>query len=188
MLNQQIVNFRKIVTLTDGVNVQLLPMTGGDAERLRELFAPISEEDARYLRDNVKESAVTDSWCRDLDYNVVLPIMAMVNNRAVGQASLHFGKGPERHIATVRIFLSRDFRRRGLGSRMIDTLIELARKQDMHILVAQIVADQSKVIKAFQKIGFELYCTLDEFFMLPDGDTRDVAVLLLHLKPKVDEF
>jgi L-amino acid N-acyltransferase YncA len=71
---------------------------------------------------------------------------------------------------------------------MLNKLIELARKQDLHILVAEIVADQSKVIKAFQNLGFELRCTFEDYFMLPDGDTRDVAVLMLCLRPTVDDF
>jgi L-amino acid N-acyltransferase YncA len=188
MLDKQIVNYRRIITLRDGVNVQLRPMTQDDCQMVTELFAPIGEEDARYLRDEVRDPAVVKSWCQGLDYRRVLPLMAVVSERVVGQATLHFGVGPERHTATVRIFLSKDFRRRGLGTKMIETLIELARKQDLQILSAEIVADQSKVVKAFQKIGFELYSTLDDYFMLPDGDTRDVAVLMLHLKREVDEF
>lgn len=188
MLDKQIVNYRKIVTLRDGVNVQMRPMTADDCQMVTSLFASVSQEDARYLRDDVRDPSVVAAWCRDLDYRKVLPLVAVVNERAVGQASLHFGRGPERHIASLRIYLARDFRRRGLGTRMIETMIELARRQDIHIVSAEIVADQSKVIKAFQNLDFELYCTFDDYFMLPDGDTRDVAVLLLPLKRVVDEF
>lgn len=188
MLVKQISTYRNLITLKDGVHVQMRPMTAEDQEGLMALFSPISSEDARYLRDDVRDTAVIEEWCQTLNYRRVLPLVAIVNERIVGQASLHFGKGPERHIAAVRIFLAKDYRRRGLGSKMIQTLIELARKQDIHILVAEIVADQSKVIKAFQNLGFKLYCTFDDYFMLPDGDTRDVATLMLHLKQKVDEF
>jgi len=188
MLDKQILTYRNIATLKDGVLVQIRPMTAADKQCLMELFSPISDGDARYLRDDVRNMAVIKRWCANLDYKRVLPLVAVVNERVVGQASLHFGQGPERHVAAVRIFLAKDYRRRGLGTKMIQTLIELARKQDMHILVAEIVADQSKVIKAFQNIGFKLYCTFDDYFMLPDGDTRDVATLMLHLKQKVDEF
>ncbi len=188
MLEKQIINYRKMVTLKDGVVVQMRPMMSDDKQAVIDLFSPISDEDARYLRDNVRDTAVVEAWCDDLNYSKVLPLIAIVNNRVVGQASLHFGRGPDRHMAKVRIFLATDFRRRGLGTKIIETLIELARKQDIHILVAEIVADQSKVIKAFQNIGFELYCNFDDLFMLPDGDTRDIAVLLLHLKQKFDEF
>lgn len=188
MLPEQIINFREILTLKDGVSVLVRAMTPDDKKRLVELFAPVSEEDLRYLRDNVRDPALVESWFEDLDYNRVLPLIALVKDQVVGQATLHFRSGPERHIGEVRIFLAKNFRRRGLGTRMLNTLIDLARRQDLDILLAEVVADQSKVIKAFQNLGFELRCTFDDYFMLPDGDTRDVAMLFLRLRPKVDEF
>ncbi|MGW8251603.1 MAG: N-acetyltransferase family protein, partial [Anaerolineales bacterium] len=101
---------------------------------------------------------------------------------------LHFRRGPERHIGEVRIFMAKDFRRRGLGTRMLNTLIDLAHRQNLEILLAEVVADQSKVIKAFQNLGFVLRCTFEDYFMLPDGDTRDVAMLFLRLRRKTDVF
>ena len=188
MLPDQIKNYRDIVTLKDGVSVLLRPMTPEDEGRLVELFAPISEEDLRYVRHNVKDPAVIKGWCEDLDYARVLPLLAVVKDRVVGEATLHFRAGPKRHLGEVRIFLAKDFRRRGLGTKMLNKLIELARKQDLYTLIAEIVADQSKVIKAFQNTGFELRCSYDDYFMLPDGDIRDVAILMLRLRPTVDEF
>ena len=188
MLPDQIRNFRDVVTLKDGVNVLLRPMTADDQLALVDLFAPISEEDARYLRNDVKDEAVIQSWCEELDYTRVLPLLALVKDRVVGEATLHFRTGPKRHLGEVRIFLAKDFRRRGLGSKMLNQLIDLARKQDLYTLVAEIVADQSKVIKAFQNLGFELRCVYADYFMLPDGDTRDVAILMYCLRPDIDEF
>ncbi len=188
MLPDQIKNYRDVVTLKDGVNVLLRPMTAEDEQGLIDLFSPISEEDLRFLRDNVRDPAVILDWCENLDYTRVLPLLALVKDRVVGEATLHFRSGPKRHLGEVRIFLAKDFRRRGLGSKMLNKLIELARKQDLYMLIAEIVADQSKVIKAFQNLGFELRCTFEDYFMLPDGDTRDVAVLMVCLRPTVDEF
>lgn len=188
MLEKQIVTYRQLARLKDGVNVLLRPMTPDDEQALIDLFSPISDEDLRYLHDNVRDPEVVRSWCESLDYKRVLPLMALVDDRAVGQASLHFLSGPMRHVAKVRIFLAKDFRRRGLGTKMLDTLINLARKEGAHTLVAEIVADQTKVIKAFQNLGFELRCTFEDYFMFPNGDTRDVVVLTLCLRPKTDEF
>ncbi len=188
MIANAIINYRKIVSLKDGANILMRPMTQEDEQALLDLFMPASDEDVRYLRDNVRDPVIVEAWCASIDYAQVLPLVAIVRDRIVGQATLHFRTGHRRHIGEVRIFLAKDFRRRGLGTKMIETLIELARKQDLHTLKAEIVADQSKVIKAFQTIGFELCCTFDDYFMLPDGDTRDVAVLMLSLRNDLNEF
>ena len=188
MLPEQVKNYREYLTLKDGVGVLLRPMTAEDRERLVELFAPVSEEDARYLQDNVRDPALIDSWCTNLDYARVIPMLALFRERAVGEATLHFRKGPQRHIGEVRIFLAKEFRKRGLGIRMLTKLVELARRQGLHLLIAEVVTDQSNVIKAFQHLGFKLHSVLEDYFILPDEDKRDVAILLMNLHPKKDEF
>ena len=188
MLLKQLETYRKIVKLRDGVSVLLRPMTPDDGEALTALFSPASDEDVRYLHHDVRNPEIVRGWCDDLDLTQVAPLMAMVRDRAVGQATVHFRKGPERHVGEVRIFLAKDYRRRGLGNEMMETLIELARKHDLHALMAEIVTDQAKLIKAFQNLGFEWCCTLEDYFMLPDGDIRDVAVMMLRLRTKTGEF
>jgi L-amino acid N-acyltransferase YncA len=163
-------------------------MTAEDEKGVIDMFAPVSDVDMRYLRDNVRDPAIIQGWCQRLDYTKVLPLLAIVKDRVVGEVTLHFRKGPRRHIGEVRIYLAVDFRQRGLGTKMLKTIIDLARKQDLHILVAEIVSEQPQVIKAFQNLGFILRCTFDDFFMLPDGDLRDSVFLTLPLKPKGFEF
>jgi len=188
MLPEQIKNYRDVISLKDGVSVLLRPMTPEDSQGLIGLFSPVSDDDFRYLRDDVRDPRVIQSWCESLDYTYVVPLLAVVKNQVVGQATLHLRHGPERHIGEVRIFLAKGFRQRGLGTRMLNKLIDLARRMGLQVLVAEVVADQSKVVRAFQNMGFQLRCTFEDYFMMPDGDTRDVAVLFLKLKPKKDNF
>lgn len=188
MLPEQVKTYREIVTLKDGANVLLRPMTPDDEKGLVDLFAVVNDEDLRYLRDNVRDPAVIRHWCDTLDYSRVLPLLAFVKDRVVGEATLHFRKGPRRHIGDVRIYLAKDFRQRGLGTKMLKTQIELARKQNLSILVAEVVTEQPKVIKAFQNLGFVQRCTFEDFFMLPDGDVRDSVLLTLSLRPKTYDF
>ena len=188
MLIDQIKNYRDMVTLKDGVSVLLRPAIEEDRQRLIDLFAPLGEEDLRYMRDDVRSPKLLDSWCDDPEYKHVLPLIALVKDRVVGYAAMYYREGPERHIGEVRIFLAKDFRQRGLGTRMLNRLIGLARHQGLVILEARVVADQSKVIKAFQALGFNFHCSFEDYFMLPDGDLRDVVVLFLTLRKKTDEF
>jgi L-amino acid N-acyltransferase YncA len=185
---EQIIKYRHLGTLTDGTRVLLRPLVEEDKEKLIELFAPISPGDLKYLRDDVTDRELVASWVEDLDYQKVFPLVAVVNDHIVGDATLHFRKGPARHMAEVRIFLSREFRRRGLGTLMLKTLIEIARRFGLQQLVAEVVASQVKVIKAIQSLGFGLRCTFEDYFMLPDGETQDVVVLTLRLVPRREEF
>ncbi|OGO08537.1 MAG: hypothetical protein A2Z66_11850 [Chloroflexi bacterium RBG_13_66_10] len=188
MATQFDVNYRRLVTLGDGARVLLRLLTAADRQALLDLYAPTTAEDARYMRHDVRNPKIIESWIDDLDYDRVLPLVAMVGERMVGNTTLHFGAGPTRHLAEVHIFLAKDFRRRGLGVQMIQTHIELARRRGLHFIHGQIVTDQANVIKAFQQMGFQIKCTLDNFFMMPDGDVRDTVLVVFKLVPERNEF
>jgi acetyltransferase len=188
MLPEQLKNFREMVTLKDGTYVLLRPMCPEDETLLNDFYASVSDEDMRYFRHYVKDPTIVRSWAEHLDYSRVLPVLAIVKDRAVGSASLHFGDGPKRHIGEVRLFLAKDFRKRGLGMKMIKALIELARKQGLSILQAEVIAEQTKVVKAFEALGFKSQAMLDDYFLFPDGDTRDVIFMTMPLRVKTDDF
>jgi len=184
----QISKYRQIVKIADGTRVLFRPLTKEDRAGLLALFEPISDHDFKLMRSNVRDPQVLNEWIDRLDYRRVLPIVAIVNDRIVGDVTLHFRQGPGRHLADVRIFLSKEFRRRGLGVAMLRTIIDVARKLGLQQLVAETVADQVKTIAAFQHLGFELRATYPDYFMYPDGETQDVAVMILRLVTKKEEF
>jgi L-amino acid N-acyltransferase YncA len=188
MLPDQIKNFRDMTTLKDGAYILLRPMNAEDYQHLMDFYSAIGEEDMRYLRHYVQDPRVVRDWCEHLDYGKVLPVLAFVKDRVVGSASIHFGEGPKRHIGEVRLFLAKDFRKRGLGMKMIRVLIDLARKQGISILIAEVLAEQTKVVKAFEMLGFESQATLDDYFLFPDGETQDVVFMTIHLRTKSDDF
>ena len=180
--------YRQIFTLKDGARVLVRPLTIDDRQALLDLFVPIGPEDKRYIRHDVNDPAVVRRWVDELNYEEVLPLIAEVNHTIVGVASLHFRQGPARHRAEVRIFLAKDFRKRGVGTRMLSGLIELAKRRNLYLLEVEIVSDQSHMIKAFHNLGFETKCILEDFFILPDGDVRDVYYLILRLHSTEHEF
>lgn len=187
-MSEQITKYRKLVTLPDGVRVLLRALQPGDREALVELFAHASEEDRRYLVDDVTNRELVAGWADNLDYNKVFPLVAMVHDQLVGDATLHFRRGAHRHQGELRIYLAREVRRRGLGTQMLQALIDIARSTGLHQLIAEVVTDQGPVIKAFRELGFNQTCILPDYFMLPDGSTRDVALMLMPLVEHRGEF
>jgi phosphinothricin acetyltransferase len=188
MLPDQIRNFREMLTLRDGTYVLLRPMVADDEPRLKELYNAVSDDDLRLFRHRVKDATLIHDWSEHLDYSRVLPLLALVKERVVGSVSLHFCEGPKRHVAEIRLFLSKDFRRRGLGTKMLRTLIDLSRRQGLGILTVEIVADDVNAVKAFESLGFKPQTTLQDAFMFPDGETHDLVVLTMPLQAKTDEF
>lgn len=188
MVTKQELIYRQLVNLNDGGRVLLRLLTPEDRQALIDLYAPLTPEEARFLRHKVTDPQVVGKWVDELDYDKALPLVAVIGDRIVGNATLHFHEGPARHRAEVRIFLAKEVRRRGVGSRMLQALIDLAKRRSIYMLEAQIISDQTSVIKAFQNLGFELKCILEDYFMLPDGELKDIAHLILRLRDVGEEF
>lgn len=180
--------YRQVFTLKDGARVLVRPLTTSDRQALLDLFLPVDQEDKRYIRHDVSDPKVVERWIDELNYEKVLPLIAEVNHRIVGVSSLHFKEGAARHRAEVRIFLAKDFRQRGVGSRMLSGLVELARRRSLYLLEVEIVSDQSHIIKAFHNIGFTTQCVMEDFYMMPNGDLRDIYFLVLRLHTTDREF
>jgi RimJ/RimL family protein N-acetyltransferase len=188
MVPEHIKTFREMVTLKDGAYILLRPMVLEDEQKLIEYYAAAGDEDLRYFRDNVRDRKLIQSWCDNLDYEKVLPLLAFQKDRIVGSASLHFFTGPKRHVGEMRLFLAKDFRKRGLGMKMIRAMIDIARKQGLSIVTAEIIAEFTKFIKAFEQLGFKTMCIMDDYFMFPDGDFCDTVLMKLTLRARTDEF
>lgn len=184
----RIKTFRKLVTLKDGARVLFRVLGPSDADALVTFFQSVTRDDLQYIRSNVTDKDVVSNWALHPDYDKVLPIIALVQDRIVGEGTLHFMTGPHSHVAELRIFLAADFRRRGLGIQMLEAMFELARWRDIFLLEAQVIADQTRVIKAFKKLGFEQQGVLDDYYMTPERGMRDVAFLVKRLRALQDEF
>jgi L-amino acid N-acyltransferase YncA len=179
--------FRHIVTLKDGVRVLFRPLTAQDYDGLSHLYIPLSPDDRDVMRQHVTEEVVR-GWIDNLNYDHILPIVAEVHREIIGEATLHYGKGPYRHTAEVRIFLAHHWRQRGIGTRLLQTVVDLARRQGLQILTAEIIATHVHVIKAFETLGFQTMTRLDDYFMLPGGRTLDVALVANYLVSHSGEF
>jgi L-amino acid N-acyltransferase YncA len=174
------VAYRKFVTLKNGKRVMFRFLNEQDRETLIQMFQEAPEEDTRFLKQNVKDTKLVNSWVDHINYRKVLPLVAidLEGNRLVADATLHRGKHAAKHIGEIRIFVSRPFRNLGLGSTMLEELINLAMKEGLQWLKAEVIAEHKKVIKAFREKGFETRATLEDYFIRKDGMTHDVVLMM----------
>ncbi len=189
----QLANYRKMKTLPDGSRLLLRPLSKDDKDALVDLFARASEEELKYFRDDAADPAVVESWVDNLDLKHVYPLVAIVDDvreytHIVGDATLHFRERYHRHLAWVRIFLDQAYRRRGIGTLMLRSLIEIARTLGLQQLYIEVVSTQHNVIKALLDQGFQHEVTLHDYFMTSDGETLDMSVLGLKLVDRSGEF
>ncbi len=177
----QLARYRYVKTLPSGERLLLRPLSKADKQGLVDLFARALPEDLEYFRDDAANAAVVESWVDHLDLRRVYPLVAVVDERIVGDATLHFRERYHRHLAWVRIFLDRAYRRRGIGTLMLSSLVDIARRAGLQQLYTEVVSTQGAVIKAFQDVGFQPAVTLSDYFITSSGETLDMVIMVLRL-------
>ena len=185
---EQLGRYRYVKTLSNGKRLLLRPLTKEDKQSMMDLFARASKEDLEYFRSDAGNPAVVESWVDNLDLKRVFPLVAIVDDKIVGDATLHFGKHFRRHRAWVRIFLDHNYRRQGIGTLMLRCLIDVARRVGLQQLYAEVLTNQPQVIKAFGDLGYQHEVTLSDYFITDGEETLDMAILALRLVDCSGEF
>jgi len=185
---ERLARYRHVKTLPNGARLLLRPLSEEDKEGLVNLFARATGEDLEYFRSDAGSRDVVESWVDNLDLKIVFPLVAIVDGKIVGDATLHFGERYHRHIAWVRIFLDHAYRRQGIGVLMLRCLIDIGRRVGLQQLYAEIVTTQPQVIKAFEDLGYRDEVTLRDYFVTDSGETLDMAIVVLRLVDHSGEF
>ncbi|MBN1955612.1 MAG: GNAT family N-acetyltransferase [Anaerolineae bacterium] len=184
----QIARYRKVKVLADGSRLLLRPLQEADEEALVELFARASREDIEWFRSDAADPNVVRRWVDHLDYRRVFPLIALVGDQLVGDATLHFGEHYHRHLAWVRIFLDKQYRRQGIGTLMMHSMIEISQLIGLQQLYGEVVINQAHVIRGFQDMGFRHEVTLQDYFITSKGDLLDMAILVLRMVDHTGQF
>jgi len=175
--------YPKKVRLQSGTSVTIRPMVKEDADKLYAFFSRVPREDRLFLRDDVSIRDVIDSWTQELDYEKVLPLVAEVGGNIVGDATLHRRKfGWTSHVGKVRLVIDKDYRGKGLGTVLIEELIDIAKKAGLEQLVAELISDQTGALSAFKRLGFEKEAVFFNYVKDQTGEERNLVVMIKNLR------
>ncbi len=183
---KKIKNFRDFVTLTNYKKVIIRPTIPSDKDLVYDMFQRADDEDMIFLKDKVKNRETVERWYEKLDFTKVLPIVALYDNRVVGNATLHFMTKSKRHMAEIRIFLDKEFRGVGLGSYMVKSLIKIAKELNLKFVIAEVISEHYRLVKSFRKLGFSRKCDLEDYFITESGKMYDVTIMMYDLQAKSD--
>ena len=179
--------YPKQVALRDGARLSFRPMVREDADRLWDFLHRIPPEDKMYFREDVDSRDVVVRWAETLDYDAVLPILALDGDRVVGDATLHRDRrGWKQRVGTVRIQIASDFRHRGLGTAMLREMRHLGEKGALRHIVAEVIEEQRAAVRAFEKLGFERAAVYRNFVNDQKGRLHNLVVLLYSM-PRSEE-
>jgi L-amino acid N-acyltransferase YncA len=178
--------YPKTIMLNDGTPVVLRPLHTDDTVRLLEFFGRVPEEERHYLKENVTAPEVVHGWTTKIDFDRVLPIVALVGDEIVADATLHRSRAMARHhVGELRVVVDPSHRGVGLGRRLIRELLDIAAELGLHNATFELVADREEsAIRAAISVGFNQVGVLKERIRDFWGNYQDLVLLELPLKDR----
>lgn len=173
---------KKTGKLKDGTEVVLRPMDKTDRRQLGDFFSRLPPAVIQYVRNDVNDPQVLDKWFAQLDYSKVFPLLALVDNKLVANASLHrVAYGWRKHLATIRIVVDPEFHQKGLGTLMINELVDLAHEFGLEKLMVEFPLKAHSALVMFKKAGFSPRAVIEGLMKNRHGEDLDVVIMVMDV-------
>lgn len=130
-----------------------------DVDDLLELINSLVEEGAEIFRaEKIESREVEIDWLSkalaSLEKGEVFYMVAEVNGKVVASSDVHTLGGYDKHVGVVGIVIKKGYRDLGIGTRMMQTLVDEARKKGLKVLTLSAFASNERAIHVYEKIGF----------------------------------
>lgn len=168
--------------LRDGRRVLLRPFAEKDVDALYDFFHRMPLEYRRFAWDNVDNRQLIEGWGRSLDYGKVFPLIALDGNRIVADATLHTREGgPLRLVGRVKWMLDPAYRGDGLGTTLVQHLINIARERGLRHISCLLISDlEADAVRTLEGLGFTSFVQ-PAYGTDPDGNQHDMTKLIFKL-------
>ena len=177
-----LIQFPQEVGLRDARRLIIRPFTDKDTDALFAFFQALPERLRRVAWDRLESRHLIETWARDLDYEKVVPLLALDGTNVVADATLHYrNHGPLRRVGRIKWLIHPEYRGSGVGTALITNFIEMARLNGLRRLTTMLVDGlEDDAVATLKRMGFVEY-RLPEYGTDPDGDQVDMLKFVLTL-------
>jgi ribosomal protein S18 acetylase RimI-like enzyme len=103
----------------------------------------------------------------------------------VGDVTLHMRQvGWKRHVGNVRVVVSSDYRGKGLGTLLINEIVELAGEFGLEKLIAEVHLQAQGAFNAFKKAGFSVKAVFEDLVKDLNGKSSDLVVMICDVQAR----
>lgn len=153
-------------TTKTGLQILLRPVKISDERILKDFFYALSE-DSMYLRFFSMRRDMPHQRLQDfliIDYSKKMVILALLQNKEketiVGLGQYEVNEGM--HTAELALVVRDQCQNQGVGTELFSYLIYLARRQGLLGFTAEVLVENTSMIRLFEKMGFDIKKRRDE--------------------------
>ena len=173
----------KTVKLKDGRTATLDWLKESDLPELVEALNSVIREEKYLLMDNeITDIEEERRWFKRGTKEGMLYLVARVDDKIVGGASIHPQTNKRSHVAEFGIFIRDGYRNLGLGTTLTNTFTEIARERGFEILQLSVNATNKRALHVYKKCGYRECGRFTRDTKFADGTYTDRILMELLLK------
>lgn len=142
----------------DGRQVLLRTLKWEDLDDLLDLINALVDEEADITRSERVSLKQETEWLAGAlarqEMGEVYYLVAVVDDKVVANSELRREGGHSKHVGVVGIAIKKGYRDVGIGSEMMKTLVDQARKLGLKMLGLNVFESNERAYHVYEKIGF----------------------------------
>ena len=188
MLDFALEEFPRRVALADELMCTVRPLREEDEVALCDFMLGLKPEDRLFIKGPCSNADLFMDWCRSVDYDCNLPLLALEDERIVALGILHQRQGGwKRHIGSLNVMVDSQFTGHGLVHLLIRSLVELGKHAGLIHLETELMGERPGFIEAFRGAGFEELARVLNYVEDMEGRSCDYLLMGIDLIPD-EEF
>lgn len=155
-------HYESDILLRDGSTIHLRPIKPDDAQALIEFHSRLSPRSVyfRFFTPLPELSEERASSFANVDYNNTFALIAELAGRLIGVAR-YYRDAKAYNRAEVAFLIEDALQGRGIATRMLERLVEIAREKGITTFDAYVLGDNRKMMDVFMHTGFGVERRLD---------------------------
>lgn len=163
------------VRLKDDREIALRLLQLDDRDRLLGLFSTMSEKALEWGMPPYTKETI-DRWMSNFER--LIPLVAVYDEQIVGYVAIYKHMHPrERGVGDMGIYLHQDFHSVGLGTKMTELVLSIAKSQKLHRIGIHVVKDNKAAVALYKKIGFKVEGNLADAYFGADEKYHNMLVM-----------
>jgi GNAT superfamily N-acetyltransferase len=181
-LELELQKFPKDIKLKDGSTVTLRPLRRQDEKKFHDFFLAVPEQERMFIKHRVTDPEIIRDWCQNIDLGRNLPLLALSNEKIIGDATLHQQLGGwKRHIGRVSVLVHPQHRGRGLAKALVHEIVEISRNIGLEKVEAEFIGEQEAAIHMFAMLGFSNLLRFEDYVKDMQAISHDYVLMGLDL-------
>lgn len=173
----------KIETLKDGTKVAIRNLSLNDLDKIMKFYRSLPLEDRKYLRVDVTNKNIVEQRIKAVELGNLFRVIALHRDDIIADGALELTTEEWRkHQGEIRVIVSKQFQRKGLGMIMMRELYSLAVEKKVEKVVAKMMRPQIAARTICRKLGFREELLIPDYVRDQTGTTQDLVVMTCDIK------